>query len=102
MKLWIRQYLIEDDTKDLGYYIYGTSEHSKYNEKYAYDPEGWVFLCEEEVEVADPEFDVREMVLKGLEGTKKKMMAEYSAKMASINDRISKLTALEVIPDEEA
>lgn len=102
MKLWIRQFLIEDENKEAGYHIYPTSHTCQYDPKYSYDPEGWVFLCEHEIEVPDPEFDVREMVLKGLEGEKKRMMADYSAKMASIEDRISKLTALEVLPDEEA
>jgi len=99
MKIFIRQYLTPSSVDDSGYSIYATTNTIKHNPKYAYDPDDWVFLCEEEVEVADPEFDVREMILKGLEGQKEKLMADYSKAMMEVEDKISKLTALEMLPE---
>ena len=63
------------------------------------DPEDWVFLCEEEYTMEVPTFDMREKLLESLQGTKRRKMAEYQKEMASIDDRISKLTALEVLSE---
>jgi hypothetical protein len=101
MKVFVRQYLTPSESSDTGYSIYTTTNVCKYNPKHAYDPDDWVFLCEEEVELPDPEFDVRETILKGLKGQEQRLMADYSKNMASIKDKISKLMALEMIPDDE-
>lgn len=90
-------WLIEDPDYERGYRLYHSSEGMWWTEENrSGTPEHWVFLHKQIVQIEEPEFDVRELMLKSLEGSKQRLMAEYSATMASIEDRISKLTALEV------
>ncbi|PNV83814.1 MAG: hypothetical protein C0610_16680 [Desulfobacteraceae bacterium] len=97
-KVWITTYLIQDATNEVGYYLYHEVLRQERKDYSKYMPEHWVFLHVQPVEIEEPDFDIREKMLESLQGEKKRMMAEYSANMASIEDRISKLTALEVLP----
>ena len=96
LKIFVTTWLIVDSYYEKGYRLYRrvVSEHE--SGPNSYTPEEWVYLDCQPVEIDDIKFDVREKILEGLEGEKKKIMAEYAANMASIEDRISKLLALEV------
>ena len=53
-------------------------------------------ICEQEIEVEVPDdFDPRAQQIAALEKQKQKVMAEYQKTVTEINDRISKLQALE-------
>ena len=55
-----------------------------------------VWVSEQEVEIDVPEdFDPRQLQIAALEARKAKAMADYQKSVTDINDRISKLTALE-------
>jgi hypothetical protein len=55
-----------------------------------------VWVSEQEVEIDVPEdFDPRQLQIAALEAKKIKVMADYQKSVTEINDRISKLTALE-------
>ena len=94
MKVWVTQYLVPSEHREKGFYVRANNTTELRGPDYEYTPDGWVFLCEEEVEVKDPTFDAREVLLKALEGEKKLIMADYAKSMASIEDKIGKLTAL--------
>ena len=54
------------------------------------------YVCEQEVEVDAPDnYDPRAQQIAALKKQKKKVMADYQKTVAEINDRISKLQALE-------
>jgi bacillopeptidase F (M6 metalloprotease family) len=53
-------------------------------------------VCEQEIEIEVPDnFDPRAQQIAALEDQKKRVMAEYQNAVTEINDRISKLQALE-------
>ena len=55
-----------------------------------------VYLWEQEIEIEVPDkYDPRAKQIAALEKQKQKMMAEYQKTVTEINDRISKLQALE-------
>lgn len=54
------------------------------------------YVCEQVVEVEVPDnYDPRAQQIKALEKEKQKVMADYQKTVTEINDRISKLQALE-------
>ncbi|CAB4134160.1 hypothetical protein UFOVP272_27 [uncultured Caudovirales phage] len=56
----------------------------------------YTFVCEQEIELDVPDnFDPRANQIAALEKQKQKVMADYQKSVAEINDRISKLQALE-------
>lgn len=97
-KQWVTVYLTPNDYGDEPYRLHCTISSGRRGPDYEYAVDSWVFLCDEEIEVAIPDFDIREKLLESLNGEKQKLMAEYAKNMASIEDKISKLLALEVLP----
>jgi hypothetical protein len=60
------------------------------------DTEHQTYVCSQEIEIEVPEdFDPRAQKIAALEAQKAKAMADYQKSVTEINDRISKLTALE-------
>jgi len=54
------------------------------------------YICEQEIEIEVPEnYDPRAQQIAALEKEKQKVMAEFTKTVTEINDRISKLQALE-------
>ena len=81
-----------------------------YYSKYSWEPKGEYlvlyakiddsehqnYVCSQEIEIEVPEdFDHRAQQIAALEALKQKVMADYHKSVTDINDRISKLTALE-------
>ena len=81
-----------------------------YYSKYSWEPKGEYlvlyakidysehqnYVCSQEIEIEVPEnFDPRAQKIAALEKQKQKAMADYQKSVTDINDRISKLTALE-------
>ena len=81
-----------------------------YYSKYSWEPKGEYlvlyakiddsehqnYVCSQEIEIEVPEdFDPRAQQIAALEALKQKVMADYHKSVTDINDRISKLTALE-------
>lgn len=60
------------------------------------DEEHRTYVCEQEVEVEVPDdYDPRAQQISALEKQKKKAMADFQKTMSEINDRISRLQAIE-------
>ena len=60
------------------------------------DDETLTYICAQEVEVEIPDnYDPRAQQVAALEKQKQKVMADYQTMVAEINNRISKLQALE-------
>ena len=60
------------------------------------DDETLTYICAQEVEVEIPDnYDPRAQQVAALEKRKQKVMADYQTMVAEINNRISKLQALE-------
>lgn len=60
------------------------------------DDDSRTWVCEQEVEIEVPDnYDFRAQQVAALESQKKKVMADYQMTVNNINDRISKLQALE-------
>ena len=60
------------------------------------DTEHQTYVCSQEIEIEVPEdFDPRAQKIAALEAQKTKAMADYHKTVTEINERISKLTALE-------
>ena len=60
------------------------------------DDETLTYICAQEVEVEVPDnYDPRAQQVAALEKRKQKVMADYQTMVAEINNRISKLQALE-------
>jgi hypothetical protein len=54
------------------------------------------YICKQDIEIEVPgEFDPRAQQIAALEKEKQKVMADYQKTVTEINDRISKLQALE-------
>jgi len=54
------------------------------------------YICEQEIEIEVPDnYDPRAQQIAALEKEKQKVMADYQKTVTEINDRISKLQALE-------
>jgi hypothetical protein len=81
-----------------------------YFSKYSWEPKGeylvlyvkieeaehQTYVCSQEIEIEVPEdFDPRAQQIAALEAKKIKTMADYQKSVTEINERISKLTALE-------
>ena len=63
---------------------------------FAPDDDYRVWVNKQEVEIDVPkDFDPRQLQIAALEAKKIKVMADYQKSVTEINDRISKLTALE-------
>jgi hypothetical protein len=63
---------------------------------YKHDSDHYTFVCEQEIEMEVPDnYDSRAQQIEGLEKQKQKVMADYQKSVTEINDRISKLQALE-------
>jgi len=63
---------------------------------YPVDSENYTFVREQEIEMDVPEnYDPRVQQITALEAQKVKAMADYQKSVTEINDRISKLQALE-------
>lgn len=63
------------------------------------DDETRIYLNEQTIEVETPDdFDPAPKQVAALEAEKRKAMDEYQAKVASINERLSKLQAIEFAP----
>ena len=63
---------------------------------YQNNSDHYTFVCEQEIELEVPDnYDSRAQQIEGLEKQKQKVMADYQKSVAEINDRISKLQALE-------
>lgn len=100
MKIIVATYLVPDEYASKGFriaYSVRPEEEGPYRDGYM-DEYGWVELSQQVVEIEEPDYDVREVLLKGLKAEEKKLVAEYAKSKASIEDRISKLMALEVLP----
>lgn len=84
-----------------------------YYSKYSWEPKGEYlvlyakiddsehqnYVCSQEIEIEVPEnFDPRAQKIAALEKQKQKAMADYQKSVTDINDRISKLQALEYTP----
>lgn len=99
MKIIVATYLVPDEYYPNGFriaYSVRPVEDGPCREGYMEDY-GWVELSQEVVEVEEPDYDIREVLLKGLKAEEKKLVAEYAKSKASIEDRVSKLMALEVL-----
>ena len=60
------------------------------------DDDNRAYVCEQEVEVEVPDnFDPRAQQIAALEKQKQKVMADYQQMVTDINEKISKLQALE-------
>lgn len=60
------------------------------------DNESRTFVCEQEIEIEVPDdYDPRAQKIAALEKHKQKVMADYQKTLMEINDRISKLQAIE-------
>ena len=63
---------------------------------YQHDSDHYTFVCEQEIEMDVPDnYDPRAQQIAALEAQKTKAMADYQKSVTEINDRISKLQALE-------
>lgn len=63
---------------------------------YPHESDHYTFVCEQEIELDVPDnYDPRANQIAALEKQKQKVMADYQKSVAEINDRISKLQALE-------
>lgn len=63
------------------------------------DDENRTFVCEQEIEVEVPEnYDPMAQKIASLESQKEKAMSDYNDTVMEINERISKLQALEYTP----
>ena len=63
---------------------------------YPHDSDDYTFVCEQDIEMVVPDnYDPRAQQIAALEKHKQKVMADYQKTVTEINDRISKLTALE-------
>lgn len=63
---------------------------------YQHDSDHYTFVCEQNIEMKVPDnYDSRAQQIEGLEKQKQKVMADYQKSVTEINDRISKLQALE-------
>lgn len=63
---------------------------------YPHELDHYTFVCEQEIELDVPDnFDPRAQQIAALEKQKQKVMADYQKSVDEINDRISKLQALE-------
>lgn len=63
---------------------------------YQHDSDHYTFVCEQDIEMEVPDnYDPRAQQIAALEKHKQKVMADYQKTVIEINDRISKLTALE-------
>lgn len=61
-----------------------------------HDDDNRAYVCEQEVEVEVPDnFDPRAQQIAALEKHKQKVMADYQKMVTDINEKISKLQALE-------
>jgi hypothetical protein len=77
------------------YHWEGTGEYIVYSFK-AGDSDTITFICEQDVELEIPDnYDPRAQQIQALEKQKLIAMADYQKSVSEINDRISKLQALE-------
>ena len=61
-----------------------------------YDDDHRTYVCEQEIEIEVPDnYDPRAQQIAALEKQKQKVMADYQKSVNEINDRITKLQALE-------
>jgi hypothetical protein len=97
--MFIQSYLSESEYQDCGYFIHTVIHDVCWEERcensWLSPTKEAIFLSEQEVEVDIPEFDAREKLLASLEGKKRDLMAKYQRDKASIEDKISKLLALD-------
>lgn len=62
----------------------------------SHDSDHYTFVCEQEIDLDVPDnYDPRAQQIAALEARKTKAMADYQKSVTEINDRISKLQALE-------
>lgn len=84
-------------------------ENHEFEETTTWEPEPWsvrvsddeerIFINEQMVEIDAPDdFDPVPKQVAALEAEKRKAMDEYQAKVADINERLSKLQAIEYAP----
>lgn len=70
-------------------------------DKYVRDGDVCIRVCEHTIHAEVPEgFDPTAEHISQLERTKEQLRREFNAKISAINDRISKLTAIEYTPAE--
>lgn len=63
---------------------------------YSHDSDNYTFVCEQDIEMDVPDnYDSRAQQIAALEKQRIKVMADYQNLVNEINDRISKLQALE-------
>jgi len=63
---------------------------------YQHESDHYTFVCEQDIEMEVPDnYDPRAQQIIALEKQKQKVMADYQNSVTEINDRISKLQALE-------
>jgi len=63
---------------------------------YKVDSENYTYVCQQEIELEVPDnYDPRAQQIAALEAQKTKAMADYQKSVTEINERISKLQALE-------
>lgn len=94
--IFVATFLIADEYTEQGFRIKHCAHDTPFDSDYMEDY-GWIFIVQQEVEIDEPSYDVRELLLKGLKAEERKLVAEYAKSKASIEDRVSKLMALEVL-----
>jgi len=94
--IFVATFLIADEYTEHGFRIKYCADDTPFDSDYMEDY-GWIFIVQQEVGIEEPDYDVRELLLKGLKAEERKLVAEYAKSKASIEDRISKLMALEVL-----
>ena len=94
-QVFVQAFIYENKYREEGYSIVFDATKESYDPDRC--PSGWVFLAEMEIDMPLPDFDAREKLLELAVGELKELMAKYAREKATIEDKISKLTALEVI-----
>ena len=63
---------------------------------YQHDSDHYTFVCEQDIELEVPDnYDPREQQIVALKEKRQKVMVDFQKSIEEINDRISKLNALE-------
>lgn len=95
-KVYVQTFLYESEHNEKGYFISYDATKAPYK-KPGYETSR-ILLAEEEVEIHTPTFDPREALLASLRGEEESIKADYHAKLVKVQDKISQLLALEVLP----
>jgi hypothetical protein len=95
-KLIVATFLRPDSFYPEGYRLRHTvGESSRHPDNCKWNQDDEIFLFEEEIEIVQHDFDVREVLLAQARGELEALRAEFSVKEMKLEQRINELLALE-------